>query len=95
LKKQNGKESKYVLDSSTFFTFFEEEDDTDREKVYIRAKDLKSGGHNIKSIVMDTGASYTPLEVDVRREMDYILIDRNCQEEFKLTFEAQRMMYYH
>ena len=30
------------------------------------------------------------LEVDVGREMDYILIGRDWQEEFNLTFEAQR-----
>jgi len=32
------------------------------------------------------------LEVDVGKEMDYILIGRDWQEEFKLTFEAQRMI---
>ena len=32
------------------------------------------------------------LEVDVGKEMDYILIGRDWQEEFKLTFEAERMI---
>jgi len=32
------------------------------------------------------------LEVDVGKGMDYILIGRDWQEEFKLTFEAQRMI---
>jgi len=31
------------------------------------------------------------LEVDVGKEMDYILIGRDWQEGFSLTFEAQRM----
>jgi len=32
------------------------------------------------------------LEVDVGKGMDYILIGRDWQEEFKLTFEAERMI---
>jgi len=32
------------------------------------------------------------LEVDVGKEMDYILIGRDWQKEFELTFEAQRII---
>ena len=39
-------------------------------KVYIRAKDLKSGVYSIKSIVMDSGASYTTLPESFAKLLD-------------------------
>ena len=39
-------------------------------KVSIRAKDLKSGIHSIKSIVMDTGASYSTLPESFAKLLD-------------------------
>jgi hypothetical protein len=48
--------------------------------------------------VCSSGEKFPPLnrrlklEVDVGREMDYILIGRDWQEEFELTFEAERII---
>jgi len=51
-------------------------------KVSIRAKDLKIGVHSIKSIVMDTGASYTILPESFAKLLDVLRLTGDKAEYY-------------